>query len=115
MDNLFGNIKVFPLKKEHPVILANGNVLVAGTVQVNFTIKTGKNGIFASLPGHMGKAKAEDGTLTDKWYSDVFLPDEEVRTKFQQAVVGAYKAQVGGQKSAGEEPQDVPSNDGLPF
>lgn len=115
MSDLITNIKVFPLKKDHPVILANGSALIAGTVQVNFTVKKGKHGIFASLPGHIGKAKGENGSTTDKWYSDVYLPDEDVRTKFQQAVVGAFKATTGGQAAAGEESQDTPVNDGLPF
>lgn len=111
---LFTNIKLFPLKKEHPSILANGSVLVKGTVQVNFTVKKGKNGVFASLPGHMGKAKAEDGTVTDKWYNDVFLPDENVRIEFQKFVISAYDSSKGGQSAAGEQNQ-APVNDGVPF
>lgn len=119
MSEKFQNINIFPLKKEHPSIKANGSVLVSGIVQVNFAIRHGSNGLFASLPGHFSNQTDENGKK--KWYSDVYLPDEAVRAEFQKAMVAAYQQKVnqappqGDNTNAGEHNQDNEYNDGIPF
>ena len=49
-NELFSDIRIFPLKNSTGNLKANGKVVIAKTVEVSFKIMNGKNGIFISLP-----------------------------------------------------------------
>lgn len=111
---LFTNLKLYPTKKQDKV-LAFGSVVIAGTVQVNFSVRKSAKGLWVSLPSHKGKDK-EGG---DKWFKDVWLPDESVRNQFEKVIIDAFEQKNGGQQptgqqSAGEENQGG-YQDGIPF
>jgi DNA-binding cell septation regulator SpoVG len=120
MSNVFSNIKVFPLKKSHPSIVANGSVLVAGVVEVKFTVLKGSNGIFAKFPAKKGAKPDENGK--DVWYPEVKIVNEDLFKEFQSLVQNELKKSSGAggsqvtknAKKAGEENQ-TEYTDGIPF
>ena|SRR3990167_6782235 len=82
MDNkVFTNVDVRRINNAGK-LKANGKVLVAGVVEVKFRVMEGANGLFAALPSTKGK--------DDKYYNDVYLPDEATRKLFQEVVLAAY-------------------------
>lgn len=106
MSDVFSQMKVFPLKKAHPTILGNGSVLVAGVVEVKFTIMKGPKGPFASLPARKGDQKDPE-TGKDKYYPDVRILDGELYKEFQKLALDAFNSggKKTGQKASGEQNQ----------
>jgi hypothetical protein len=119
----FSNMKIFLLKTKHDVIVANGTVLVGGTVEVKFTMMKGPNGLFASLPGRKDpKGAVNPETGKPVYYSDVKIPNKEDYAGFQKMAQDATKKALGvgttpKPKAALGEENQAPSvnNDDCPF
>jgi len=116
--DVFTNMKIVPLKMKHDVIVANGTVLVAGTVEVKFTMMRGPKGLFASLPGRKDPTgKVDPKTGKPVYYNDVKIPDKEDYMGFQKMAQDATKVALGlGTTPApkaplGEEAQVPPVDD----
>jgi hypothetical protein len=116
MSSVFSNIKVFPMKKKHPTILANGSVVVGGVVEVRFTVMKGTKGVFASLPARKGTKPDDTGKIP--WYPEVKILSDELNKEFQDLVRQTLKDQLAGNqvtkpaKAAGESNQ---YNDEIPY
>lgn len=92
----FSNMKVIPLKTKHDVIIANGTVLVGGTVEVRFTMMKGPRGLFAALPSRKDpKGVVDPKTGKPVYYSDVKIPDKEDYIGFQRMALEATKKALG--------------------
>lgn len=92
------DVEVYPLKKEHSKVKANGSFVYGGVVKVRYTLMNGSNGLFVSLPGRKGK----DGEGNDKWYSDVYILDENTRKELQATVVTEYNKKTGNELNQGD-------------
>jgi len=103
----FKNWKFWPVKATK--IVANGEVLVAGTVLVKFAVVNGSNGLFPSLPSETYKDKSTGET---KYSARVRFPDKNTFASFQKEAIEAYNASLTPSSSVGEGSQDV---DDLPF
>lgn len=113
MSNLFTNVQVTPLKNPTGNMKAHGVFTVAGLVDIRFTVIEGAKGIFASLPAR--KATKPDAEGKFPWYPDVKITDEDAYKTFQNVVKAQYVKAVGNSTVVGEENQDKPFDDGLPF
>jgi DNA-binding cell septation regulator SpoVG len=114
MSDVFTNVKLFPLKTPAGNLLANGSVLVSGTVEVKFTIMKGSKGLFASLPARKGNKPDENGRVP--WYPEVKIPSEELYQEFQTVVKSEYTKLVGGDNgNTGEHNQDPGYTDDIPW
>jgi DNA-binding cell septation regulator SpoVG len=103
------DVKVWPLKSNHPTVLANGVFVVEGSFKIKYTLINSKNGPYVGLPGNKGK----DG----KWYSDVDCLSNEVRKQMTGAVLKEYNKVTGKSLDQGESngPTDQTSGDNVPF
>jgi hypothetical protein len=121
--DVFSNMKVFPLKTKHDVIVANGTVLVGGTVEVKFTMMKGSKGLFAMLPGRKDpKGAVDPKTGKPVYYNDVKIIDKEDYIGFQKMAQEATKKMLGvgvtpkPKTALGEENQVPPVDDSdVPF
>lgn len=86
-DNLFTNFKIFPVSSEKAgSLVANGKCIVAGTLQVSFTImKNKQGGLFAAFPSQKVE---KNGKI--EYYPHMNLVDESTKTLFQTAALAAY-------------------------
>lgn len=87
---LFSNVQVFKNKNPKGSLVGNGSVLVAGAVEVRFTIVQGSKGLFVSLPAKKSEKTDENGKAI--WYPDVKIPDEDTKKSLEKMVIEAYKA-----------------------
>ena len=115
-NELFTNIKVF--KRDAGKVRGNGSFIVAGAVEVQFTIVEGKNGLFASLPQE--KYTDKDGNI--KYAQKVRISDKDTFNGLQAAILKAYETAGSRQRSAKPAPKEEPdttgdevNSDGLPF
>jgi hypothetical protein len=67
--------------------LANGSVVVAGTIKCKFKIMKGPKGIFAAFPSEMVE---KDGQKT--FYPQMNLLDDTTKELFQTEALAAYEA-----------------------
>lgn len=107
----FTDIEVYPLKKEHPKVKANGSFIHGGVVKVRYTLMNGANGLFVSLPGRKGT----DADGNDKWYSDVYIIDDNSRTELQGAVIAKYNEVSGNGLDQGEAAGPTDQSSNIPF
>lgn len=112
MDNLFTKITVTPLRDQSKTMKAHGTVLIAGAVEVRFTIMKGKNGLFANLPARKGTKPGDDGRIP--WYPEVKIPDDNTYHAFQKLALEEFNSVMGGQAAAGETNQ-AKYEDSIPF
>jgi DNA-binding cell septation regulator SpoVG len=85
-ESVFSNIRIWPVTSEKAgSLLANGKVVVAGTIQVNFTIMKGPKGPFAAFPSQMVEKDGEK-----KYYPHMNLLDDTTKSTFQEEVMAAY-------------------------
>ena len=110
MSDVFTNMKITVFKNSTTAFCGRGTVLIAGTVDIDFSIMKGKNGVFASLPSIKGSKLDENGKI--KYYNVVRLPSKEVYDELQILAKQEYEKVVNGQEAAGEENQ---VSDNLPF
>lgn len=101
MSKMFSNLEV--KKINHTTVKGSGTVLVAGTVQINFTIVQGKNGLFVSLPSREYTTK--DGEK--KYNREVLFPNKEVLEELQTLALEAL--------TNGTVTPPKPAEDGVPF
>ena len=91
---------------------AVGNVLVAGTIKVNFRVVEKKaGGLFAALPSR--STKKPDGTF--EFRDEVFIPDKATREELNSVVIAAYESKINGGSSASNDFGPPPSDDDVPF
>lgn len=112
MKDLFTQVKVTPLRDQSRTMKAHGTILVAGAVEVRFTIMQGKNGLFANLPARKGTKAGDDGKIP--WYPEVKILGEDAYRAFQKLAIDEFNSIMGGQASAGESNQDE-YRDNIPF
>lgn len=107
-NDLFSNIKIHKVNNPKGNLLAYGSVLVAGVVQIKFSVMNGQNGPFASFPAQKSNKTDENGKVI--YYPDVSIKDKEVWNQWQQLAVKAYNE--AGNSGTGTSEQ---SGDGVPF
>lgn len=101
MPSLISDVQVFPLKKLHPKIKANGTLVVGGAFKVKFTIFNGPKGLFVSFPGEQGQ-KINEKTGKKEWYPYVSVIDKNINTEMQKIVMTAYNSKTGNTLDQGE-------------
>ena len=100
----FTDITIRPINKG--TLLAGGQMVYNGVMEIDFTVIQGGKGKFVSLPR---RSYEKDGET--KWANQVYITDEDLRKEMQETVMAAYNAAEGG---AENENQDA-ANDGIPF
>lgn len=109
------DIQVWPLKKEHPSIKANGSFVVNEAFKVKYTLFKGPKGLFVGLPGRRGD-KIDEETKKFPWYPDVTVIDEDVRKQMNTAILSAYNEKTGNTSlNQGEAPGATNQGDNIPF
>lgn len=104
MSDVISNVKVFPVdNKNAPAVKANVYFTVSGLLNVKAAIMDGKNGLFVSLPGRWGKNAEGEKT----WYSDVKTASKQATASLNDAILAAYREEVGTTPSAGGT-DDIP-------
>lgn len=106
-DNLFTDVRIWPTN--HKTIKANGSVVVAGVVKVNFKVQEGSKGLWVTMPSH--KSKDKEGK--EQWYNDVFLVEEDHRKALQELAISEYNKKVSNPESAPAKKSS--KSDGVPF
>lgn len=114
--SLFSNVQVFPLKKSHPTIKANGTVVISDAVKVKFTLWNGPKGLFVGFPGEKGQ-KINEKTGKQEFYPYISVIDDSARKELQKAVIAAYNTKTGNKMSQGEAagPSSQVEEEEIPF
>ncbi len=86
---IFSNFQVWPVKSETGNLLANGKVVVAGTLKVNFKVMKGPKGNFAAFPSD----RVEKNGKTE-FYPQASLLDDTTKEQFQTLAMAAYNDAV---------------------
>lgn len=107
------NIRVWPLKKPHAKIAANGDFIVDGGFKVKFTLFKSAKGMFVGLPGRYGDTPGEDGKKP--WYADVSFVDDNVRNELTERVVAEYNKATGGETMNQGEAPGPTNQSNIPF
>lgn len=80
-----------------------------GELKVNFTLVSGKNGLFVSLPRHSYEKNGEP-----KWISDVFVENKEFFKAINDKCIAKFES--GDFAESYQKPQQAPAVDsGVPF
>lgn len=87
MSEVFSNFKVWPVKAQTGNFLANGKVVVAGTIQCNFKIMKGPKGIFAAFPSEKVQ---KEGSQEVSYFPHMNLLDDTTKELFQTEALAAY-------------------------
>lgn len=118
MSNVISDVQVYPLKKSHPKIKANGTLVVGSAFKIKFTLFNGPKGLFVGFPGEQGE-KINEKTGKKEWYPYVSVIDDNTRKELQKAVVGAYNKKVGNDTKLDQGTAAGPTNqtedDDIPF
>jgi len=113
---LFSNIKVWPLKKEHRTLKANGSVIIANAVEVRFTVMHGKNGDFVRLPNRQQeKVNAETGIKQTEYYDQVRCLNKELSQQLNEIVLAEYQQVLNATPAENTPAEGKQYNDGIPF
>ena len=108
-------VKVYPLKKEHPKIKANGTLLIDDAWKIKFAVFNGPKGLFVGWPGRYGD-KVDEETGKKPWYADVQIIDPEVHKQVGDAVLKVYNEQIGNTSlNQGEAAGPTNQDDNIPF
>jgi len=99
MSELFTDIKVTKLNLDNSKMKGRGEVTVAGTLKVRFTIVEGSNGLFVSLPREKGSKPGEDGK--DQYFPQVSFLSRDTQDELNKQVLAAFE---GGGDSAKKAP-----------
>lgn len=100
----FSDIKIYPVQN-NSVIKANGSFVYNDAVQISCSVVNGKNGLFVSLPREKYKDKTSG---EDKWANKVTFKTRELQDQLNEAVVAAYRKQVGGGDTQGTSSEPAP-------
>ncbi len=77
----------FDLKKSaHESSIAFGKIVIENAIQIEISIKEGKNGLFVAFPSKKGK--------DNKWYNQVRIIDREVSDLIQEQVIYFYEKNI---------------------
>jgi DNA-binding cell septation regulator SpoVG len=88
MSDLFSNIRIFLVTSPKAgSLLANGSCVVAGTINVKFSVMKGPKGNFAAFPSQLVEKDGEK-----KYYPHMNLLDDTTKEQFQTAVIEAFDA-----------------------
>ena len=109
MKSIFSNVKCFKVNKETKTMRGWGSVVIGDIVEVNFTVKEGKNGLFVSLPSH----SFDDSEGNKKYANDVKL-NKENYAELQKVVLAAFE-KAGTFKREEKPVPAADESDGLPF
>lgn len=105
-------VKVWPLKKDHPKIKANGSMVIDDVWRMRFTVVNGPTGLFVGFPGKYGE-KVDSETGKKPWYSDVYCLDDGVRKEINTEILAAYNKEIGNTDQGA--PPDPVDKDQIPF
>lgn len=112
----FSDLKVWPLKKNHPTVKANGSFVYDGAFRVKFTLFSGKEGLYVGYPGETSEKLDKDGKKP--FYPHVTCLKDEVRKELQEVVVKEYNKAMGVKvmdQGRAPGPTNQTEDDGLPF
>lgn len=90
-NSVFTDWQIWPVKVKAGNLLANGKVVVAGTVKVDFRIMEGNKGLFAGFPSQMSEKEGKKN-----YYPYIKLVDDATYESFQKEAVAAYEQQMAG-------------------
>lgn len=110
------NVQVFPLKREHKTIKANGSFTINDAFKIKFTIMSGSKGLFVGFPGKYGE-KVDPETNKKPWYSDVICIKEEVKTELTATILKAYNNKTSNNLNQGEAegPNNQETHSNIPY
>jgi DNA-binding cell septation regulator SpoVG len=91
---MISDVQVYPLKKDHPKIKANGSFMINNAFRVQFTLYAGPKGLFVGFPGQEGQ-KVNEKTGKKEWFPFVSVKNEEVSKQLQQLVISEYNKRKG--------------------
>lgn len=104
-------VKVYPLKKDHEKIKANGTVVIDGKYKVRVTVRSGDKGLWVGLPGRFDDKKKDDQGRP-VWYSDFQTITKEAQKELSEAVLDAYSKEVSGTPTSQGEAAGPTNQDG---
>jgi len=118
MSDVFSNYRFWPIKSSKAgSLVANGEVLVRGTVVIKFTISNGKHGLWPQVPQDKVADNTKPGGFA--YYPKVKFPDEAVYAEFQKLTVEEYqKSQSSAPAPSSQDTGNDPGNqdyDDVPF
>lgn len=91
-------MKVYPLKKSHPKVKANGSFVYDDVLHINFTLFQGPEGLFVGFPGKYGE-KVNPETGKKPFYCDVRPVKSEVgdelRKEIEEQALSIYNRMTG--------------------
>ena len=87
-------IKVWPLKKDHPRVKANGVFTYDGVFKMKFTLLQGPEELFVSFPGNLGE-KIDEKTGKKIFYPDIKCIDKDVYARLKAGVIAEYNKVTG--------------------
>ena len=108
-------VKIWPLKKEHPRIKANASFVLGEAFRIKCTIFKGDKGLWVGLPGRYVDDKENPGQK--KWFNDVDCISKEARKQLNDAVLNKYNEEIGGTptpQGSAEGPSDQ-TKQNVPF
>lgn len=106
----FTDIKLFKTKGDGAT-KAFGSVVYNGVCQIKFSLVSGKNGLFVSLP----REKYTNKEGKEVWDNKVYFTDESLRTQLNSVVVAAYNGESGSQGASPEPAAQTKRKNSLPF
>lgn len=113
MSNIISDIQVFPLKKDHPNIKANGSFVVNEAFKLKFTIFKGAKGLFVGFPGESGQ-KINEKTGKKEWYPFVSVIDKDTSINLNKQILAVYNSKTGNSMHQGEA-ASASSQEEIPF
>ena len=105
-------IKVWPLKKDHPKIKANVQFVVDNTWKIKGTLMAGEKGLFVGLPGKYGE-QVDPKTGKKPWWPDISCVNKEAQQQLNEEVVKAYN-KITGNRPSNQDTQDSSPEDQTP-
>lgn len=108
--SVFSQFQIWPVKSEAGSLLANGKVVVAGTLKVNFRVMKGPKGNFAAFPSD--RVEKEGKT---EFYPQASLLDETTKELFQTEAMKAYNEALAAGPQATAKPGSPKPSANVPF
>jgi DNA-binding cell septation regulator SpoVG len=94
MSDVFTQFQVFINKSDKQSnFLANGSVVVAGTIKCKFKVMKGPKGIFAAFPSEKVQ---KEGSEDIQYYPQMNLLDDTTKELFQTEAIAAYNEVLAG-------------------
>jgi len=104
-------VKVYPLKKDHPKIKANGTIVIDDKYKVRVTIRASDKGLWVGLPGRYDENKKDDQGRP-VWYNDFQAITKDAHKEIADIVLDAYGKETAGTPAPQGDAEGPTNQDG---